>query len=404
MDRSDWRQEIQALPVFDTHTHLNMPGVPIPARDFWDIAHYFWFQQELWSVGYPIDPNALPESERIERFVDALHASRNTIWNGIVREMFHNLYEIDLVDAASVREADTAVRASFQNPDWSRQVVDRLAIRKIAVNNLADADYPELPGIGVAVPSKGSFDRALWSETILAAQDRDQAVQAALIDLQADVNRFYAMGICGMRVDLTPLQQPNMIALPDELPAVPDKATVDAWLTHALFRALGRHGMFAQFFVGISSVSNRSSMAVNDPTCIPTLYPLFERHACGFEIVVGAPQMNLDAAQAARIYPNVHLGGLWWYNFRSSTYRQTMQVRLEAVPASKSSIVASDARCIEWCYGKILLVKRLLAYFLFDQVKSGWLDRDTALWVAREWLHDAAARRYLPQEQDAVTR
>jgi glucuronate isomerase len=73
-----------------------------------------------------------------------------------------------------------------------------------------------------------------------------------------------------------------------------------------------------------------------------------------------------------------------------------MQVRLEAVPASKSALVASDARCIEWCYGKILLVKRLLADFLYDQITLGWIDRSDALWVAREWLHDAAARRYLP--------
>jgi glucuronate isomerase len=65
------------------------------------------------------------------------------------------------------------------------------------------------------------------------------------------------------------------------------------------------------------------------------------------------------------------------------------------VPASKSSIVATDARCIEWCYGKTLLVKWLLADFLHRQVKHQWLSEDDALWVAREWLHDAAARRYL---------
>ena len=51
MERAEWRQQIKERPVFDTHTHLNQPKVPIPARNFWDIAHYFWFQQELWSVG-----------------------------------------------------------------------------------------------------------------------------------------------------------------------------------------------------------------------------------------------------------------------------------------------------------------------------------------------------------------
>jgi len=74
-----------------------------------------------------------------------------------------------------------------------------------------------------------------------------------------------------------------------------------------------------------------------------------------------------------------------------------MQARVEAVPASKSAIVASDARCIEWCYGKILLVKWVLADFLHTQGKRGWLSTTDALWVAQEWLHDAAARRYCPQ-------
>ena len=43
---------------------------------------------------------------------------------------------------------------------------------------------------------------------------------------------------------------------------------------------------------------------------------------------------------------------------------------------------------------KIFLVKTLLADFLYQQIKRDWIDREGALWVAREWLHDAAARRY----------
>ena len=154
--------------------------------------------------------------------------------------------------------------------------------------------------------------------------------------------------------------------------------------------------MFAQLFLGIErDVSARTAMAVNDPRRVTDLYPLFERYNCDFELVMGSPQNNMDAAQAARIYPNAHVGGLWWYNFRQSTYDHAMQVRAEAVPAGKSAIIASDARCIEWCYGKILLVKWFLADFLHRQVQHDWLSEADALWVAREWLHDAAARRYV---------
>jgi len=398
MDRQEWREEILRVPVFDTHTHLNQPGVPIPARNFWDIAHYFWFQEELWSVGYPTDAPNLPEEERIQRFVEAFVASRNTVWNLIVRRIFSTLYEIKLKDADSVRQADAAVRASYRQPHWSHSVIDRLAIRNIAVNNVEYADFPELPGVGVAVPARSNFDRALWADKLLRAPDQREAGREAADKIGRAVSELYQASIRGMRVSIEPFERlgPSALQMPDDLPPKgAERPQVEAFLTHALLRALAEHAMFAQLFLGITRVTPRSSMATDETRRITNLYPLFERHACGFELVIGTPHNNLDAVQPARIYPNVHLGGLWWYNFRSSTYRQAMQYRLEAVPAMKCVLVASDARCIEWCYGKILLVKWLLADFLYEQIERGWIGRQDALWVAREWLHDAAARRYL---------
>ncbi len=406
MKRQEWRETIGKLPVFDTHTHLNMPGVPVPAQSFWDIAHYFWFQQELWSVGYPVDAPSLPETQRIEHFVRAFDAVRNTHWHLIVRHLCDDLFGVQLVDeegrcsADHVRTVDEAVRATSQLPGWSQTVIDRLSIRRIAVNSLPDAAFPDLPGVGVAIP--GWEDQGLWSERLATALDPREVADEARAAAQARVAELARMGIRGMRVAAETFEAYGTAAvgLPDTLKAQPLMAwEAEAFLAHTLFRALGDHNMFAQLFLGIErDVSPRTSMAVNDPRRITNLYPLFERYTCGFELVIGAPQNNMDASQAARIYPNVHLGGLWWYNFRASTYAHALQTRVEAVPASKSAIVASDARCIEWCYGKILLVKWLLADFLRGQVKSGWLSPRDALWVATEWLHDAAARRYISAE------
>jgi len=397
MDRTEWREEIMRVPVFDTHTHLNMPGVPVAAQNFWDIAHYFWFQEELWSVGYPSNAMDLAEDERIARFVAAFDAGRNTAWNGIVRRIFRDLYGVEVGDAASVRAADAAVREHAAQPDWARSVIDRLAIRRIAVNNTRDSDFPELPGVGVAVPSWEGF--AAWTEKLAQAENPRAVGEQARAAIAEAVTTYYAAGLRGMRVEADPFEAGGRAAVdaPDDLPPGPITALQAAtFLTHALFHALSEHGMFAQLFLGIKrDVGAHTAMAVNDPRRITNLYPLFERHACDFELVIGAPQNNMDAAQPARIYPNVHVGGLWWYNFRPSTYDEALQARFEAVPACKSAIVASDARCIEWCYGKVLLVKMLLADFLYNQIDHGWIDREGALWVAREWLHDAAARRYL---------
>jgi glucuronate isomerase len=380
-----------------------MPGVPIPAQTFWDIGHYFWFQEELWSVGYPRSAADMPEEERIEPFAKAFNAMRNTNWHLIVRHICSDLYGVPLVDEDGrctperVKAVDEAVRAHAHEPDWSQSVVDRLAIRRIAVNNLEESDFPELPGVGVAVPKWTG--RTEWADRIREAEDQRSAGEAAREAIGEHVAELYGMGIRGMRVaaEVFERQGKQAVALPNDLPQKgAEPWMIEAFLSHALFGALGEHDMFAQLFLGIErDVGPRTAMAVNDPRRITNLYPLFERYSTGFELVIGAPQNNMDAAQAARIYPNAYVGGLWWYNFRQSTYTQTMQVRVEAVPASKSSIVATDARCIEWCYGKTLLVKWLLADFLHRQVKHQWLSEDDALWVAREWLHDAAARRYL---------
>ncbi len=147
MKRQDWHETIAEMPVFDTHTHLNMPGVPVTAQTFWDIAHYFWFQQELWSVGYPHDAPELPELQRTAAFVSAFNAVRNTHWHRVVCAICRDLYNQDLTDADGlctpdrVTALDAAVREHAQQYDWAQAVIDRLAIRRIAVNALSEADF-----------------------------------------------------------------------------------------------------------------------------------------------------------------------------------------------------------------------------------------------------------------------
>lgn len=404
MDRLEFREQIMSLPVFDTHTHLNMPGVAVPAQSVWDIVHYFWFLEELRSTGYPREAMELHEDERIKQLVAALAAGRNTAWNLIVRRIFADLYGVELRDDASVRDADAAVRERCTESGWAHSVIDRLAIRRVTVNHTRDSDLPGLPGVGVAVPLWDELDA--WAEKLTGAADARETAEEARAAASAAAAAYRSAGIRGMRVEADPFETGGRGATgasAELRPGPVDARQAACFLTHALLEALEEQGMFAQFFVGIQrdvgagvqAVGHRTAMAVNDPERIVNLYPLFERYSCGFELVVGAPQNNMDAAQPARIYPNVHAGGLWWYNFRPGTYRDALQARFEAVPAQKSAIVASDARCVEWCYGKVLLVKMLLADFLFRQIEEGWIDRTDAIWLATEWLHDAPARRYL---------
>lgn len=166
-------------------------------------------------------------------------------------------------------------------------------------------------------------------------------------------------------------------------------------LLHQVCSQAEKHRMVVQLFLGVERQWSQTSAApANDPERILKLYGLFERYTCPFELVVASESNNLDVVQAAWNFANVHVGGMWWYNFRASTYKQSMQYRLEALPPNKCSLIVSDARCIEWTYGKIYLVKRTLGQFLQEQINTGWLDRETAIYAAKEWLHDSASRRY----------
>jgi len=401
--RDDWRNEIRTLPVFDTHTHMNKPGVPEAAQNLWDIVEYFWFRQELQSVGYPGKSAAdISETERMAVFADRFARARNTTWARVLQDTFRTLYDLELSDVASLHHANEAVMASAKDPAWPMKVADKLRIMRIVTNLERDIDFPHMPGVGASVPYWEGYNS--WVKALTGAEDPRGTGERARTAVWEAVAGIAERGHRGMRVNTHAFERQSR---EKNLQAVLHGGTLaarsvsemeaHAFLTHALLAALSsQRGMFAQFFLGIVPISGtKELMGIGTPHTIPSLYPLFERYGCDFELIAGAPRLNMDVVQAARLYPNVYAGGLWWYNFRPSTYRAAMQARLEAVPATKCTLLASDGRCIEWCYAKTMLVKNMLADFLHEQVSGDHINQHDALWVAREWLHDSAARRYV---------
>ena len=391
---SDLQDAILALPVFDTHTHLGERGVPVPAQTVWDILHYFWFFRELVAAGYPADARDLPEAQRVSRFLDAFAATRHTTMNWVVRRIFADLYGMELADEGSIRQADAAVRESARAEGWSARVCDRLAIRRLATNFGDQAELPTLPGRGCLLPVRFGLDWTAIRRQLRHSVDRLDAGRVAEQIRQA-VARLAGQGIRGVRADarafLACAEPVDVLS-----PAEPSDNEIDRFLAGRLFAALAEEGMFAQLFLGVGADASGTAAPLPDHRTVTCLHGAFARYGCVFELVIGTAANNLDAVQAARIFPNVRVGGMWWYNFRHSTYLESMAQRIEALPAGSSTLVVSDARCIEWAYGKILFIKTLLAQFLEQRCQQGWLESAEALRVAREWLHDAAARRYLP--------
>ncbi|GAA4836356.1 hypothetical protein GCM10023310_12350 [Paenibacillus vulneris] len=381
-------EEIMGFDVLDTHTHL--VGQQLSARDFWEIAHYFWLNREMQAAGYPDQAMELPEDERIESFLSAYKASRNTLMNWVFTHIFKDLYGIEIRDAQSIREADAAVRASNDRPGWAQEVADKLNIRAFVTNMPDHAKCSHMNRDAILIPR---VDGRLfeWTKQIHQADQREQALEEVTQSIRDLIASYKEWGCPGIMTTL-----PGYDAKANE--EVPlQTATRDQLMMrvlHTICGILEQNGMFLQLFLGVERSWCDTAIPVNDPLRIAKLSGLFARYRISFELVVASELNNLDVVQAAWNYPNVHVGGMWWFNFRASTYRDIMQYRMEALPGIKSSLIVSDARNIEWCYGKILLIKKLMGEYLYQQIEAGWLDYDTAIQLAKDWLYNSAAQRY----------
>jgi len=402
MNYDMFREELFQLPVFDTHTHLNMPGVPVVAQHIWDIAHYFWFERELIAAGYPTRAMELDEETRYKALEDALRLTRNTSWNWAVKQMVKQLYDIDLGNLESLHRLNDAIRASSQQSGWAQSVIGKLGVRRITVNDEEHANMPGLPGIGCVLPAWPASHLQQRQEQLLVSKSIRADLEQHTDDIHQEIAELKQRGIRGIRVDQMPydLLGERVYAYYGKMPAeVADPDHIRTYLFDALFDALHEQGMLAQLFLGMKRREYGDAVpidtAFNDTARIVRLHPLFHRHPnVRFELVLGCELNNMDVVQAARIYPNVNPGGLWWFNFRVSSYLQAMQYRFEALPPNRTAILATDARCIEWCYTKTSLVKQILTQFFWNQIQQGWLNAEDALWTARWWLHDTAANLY----------
>ncbi|NQX59427.1 glucuronate isomerase [Paenibacillus qinlingensis] len=387
--KEEFEAQIMQLPVVDTHTHL--VGDRLCASDFWEIAHYFWLFRELQAAGYPANAMELPEDERIAAFLEAYHGSRNTMMNMAMTHIFRDLYGIVIRDAASVREADAAVKQSAGRATWAQEVADRLNVSRFVVNIPEHAEFQGMRENAILIPRIDGKIGGWVKEVELSpnpagafAQVREKLAQ--LLDTYKDA------GYAGVMTTL-----PSYEASANRKVVVGQGSTKDEilmMLLHELGVAAEQRGLLIQLFLGVERSWCGTATPVNDPARILKLSALFEAYACTFELVVASELNNLDIVQAAWNFPNVHVGGHWWFNFRASTYRDSMQYRLEALPAIKSSLIVSDARCMEWSYGKIVLVKRIVSDFLWGQIEAGWINHDTAIYVAENWLYHSAAKRY----------
>jgi glucuronate isomerase len=375
MNKEEFSQRISELPVFDTHSHINAPNRSMAAQSFADLGHYFWLSQQLKGVGWR-ESETMDEAAATAYF-DAFSKTESTAMNWCLRKILLDLYGIVIRSPRDIQLADSIIRERAATTSHVEEVCQKGEIRKITQNLVSQAAFPTVPERGVLVADTLNGPVSAFLEN--PAED---AVDEAVFSLHSAIDAMASAGQKGARIDF------NLF----------ESIVNTSWrhsLLDAIFSRLNEHRMFVQMFIGMKR-HPRGSFPQDDPARITGLIPFFQNYPdCRFEMVCAAEGNCVDVVQAAVMNPNVHPGGLWWYTFRPSMYRQTLEQRLEALAPLKCPVLASDAMCIEWCYGKTMLVKMLIAEFLAGKVEAGWISEECATRTASAWLYEAPAAYYL---------
>ena len=374
MNQEEFTQCIMGLPVFDTHSHINAPNRSMAAQSFADLGHYFWLSQQLKGVGWK-ESETMNEAAAAAYF-DAFIKTENTAMNWCLRKILVDLYGVVIRSPRDIQSADCIIRERADSAEYVKETCRKGNIQKITQNLVSQAAFPIVPELGVLVADTLNGPISTFLEN-----PSEDALGEAVSSLHSAVDAMASAGQKGVRIDF------NLF----------ESVANASWrhsLLDAIFSQLNSRKMFVQMFIGMKRHA-RGSFPQDDPTRITGLIPFFQNYPdCRFELVCAAEGNGLDVVQAAVMNPNVHPGGLWWYTFRPSMYRQTLEQRLEALAPLKCPVLASDATCIEWCYGKTMLVKTLIAEFLAGKVEAGWISEECATRTASAWLYEAPAAYY----------
>ncbi len=404
MNKEDFFNTVNNLPAWDTHNHLD-GSTHLSAQNFLDIGHYFWFCRELNAVGYPFSGvGKLPESEKLNSatFIDALDKGRNTYWNQTVRTSIKELFDIELKDVNSIKALNEKIAVTAADTQWAETVCKKGNIAKITI-------IPTYKENGLETIKDRHYYYKIFNpikdaelEAVLSSENQLDAAKQLIEAKQEELTDFSNSGISVLRCNF-PFDSDNGLASdsPNLTQTGNTPRDIKQFVGHGVYNAANEMKLHLQIFVGMASFPDQmisgahGHCSLNDTKRIFNMSGIFDMYNnITFEIINASELNSLDLVQMARIFKNVIPGGLWWFNYRGSVFQSNMQYRFEALPACRSSILATDARCIEWAYIKTRFVKKLLAQFLWNQIENGWADEEIAIYAAKQWLYSTADQYY----------
>lgn len=420
------------LPVIDVHTHLI--GGKLSARGLHDIMLYHMLVADMYSAGCPSGARlsqfpSWPSDEearfRIEEALPYLSLVRNTSTFWMMRIILQDLYGWkEPVTQENWRRLDSIIRDVADDRGRQRSILDRLNIRKTATE-IARRGLGEDDELLQYALEWGFFTRCQWGEFDTALYElercwgktpespspigsgqrpRTDRTIASLDDVHAAVDHYVANIPYGQitaaathmstDIDYRLVTADEMEeALSRRSEAGPRERDIYAsYVNEAYLSALEKEhsgDIVLQFSFGAEPLPYETSSRLSQRT-VAQLGEIIGRHQkIRFQCFLASCHYNQSLCTLARELPNLSLAGYWWHNTYPGAIRRIIGERLDMLPVNRQVGFFSDAYCLEWTYGKLILVRKQMARVLAEKVQQGQYSVDEAVGIAHSILYES---------------
>ena len=419
------------VTMLDPHTHL--VGGKLGARGLHDVLLYHMVITDLYAAGCPTGarltqfpqwPDAAECHTNLVEALPYLPHIRNTSSFWAVRRILADLYDWrDPITADNWRRLDSRIRERAEDRSWHHEILDRLRIRRTGTEIARRGSGADDERLQYALEwgfftrcQWGEFDPALYelercwgkspaspSPSGAGARPPTERTIRTLEDVYAAI-AHYADSIpydqiistathISTDINYRPISDSEMTAaLTRRAQSGPVERDIYASYIHEAFlSALELHTdkIVFQFSLGAEPLPHETSSRLSQTT-IAQLAEMIGRHPrLRFQCFLASRHANQSLCTLARELPNLSLAGYWWHNFFPDTIRQIISERLDMLPLNKQIGFFSDAYCVEWTYGKAILVRKQLARVLAEKIEQTQFTFDEAVGVARAILFES---------------
>ena len=418
------RALIDEIPVIDVHTHLGTGGM-WQARDLTDILFYHWLGTELRNAGLPEEiwsplsngqgALSLDLRERVRAGMLYCGAIRNTSNYWAFKGIMRDLYGIDGgLNEGNWEKAIDAVAERAQDAGWEQEVLKRAKIEKTGIEfNCKPRDsvcyfnyaYAEpLYGAGLGDPK--ALEKMIGKKVETGAElDAALTQTVKRLAVKEDVNALHVWLPASWRY--TRIQDFEIDRLlyywmNGETISGYEQNCLASFSADIMAREASNYRLVVQLFHGSAAYGKGMQVGTWHPDFMRTLiYHIGAHHKTEYDVFLATRNASHEATSMARMHTNLMVSGAWWHGFTPTTLTEFFRDRLEMLPMTRWNAFYSDAYCVEWCYGKLLLTRNRLAVALTEMVEEGLIGADDVAPIAKAVLYDNPKREYLDHGSDA---